>query len=425
VRPLRIAQEPRESCNDSHGSGPVSRLRGSRFPGEVASVTQETGSAPVGQADSLEFEDVLRAVYCGVHDTPPWGGFLRILQRVLNLSTVTLVLRQPRHSNKGVLISVGTNENLENRYRSKNYHDDPFLGIRPGGVFTLPDVIAREDLEQTQFYRELMSSGNADIEHFMAADIDVPMHGLAKLRMSRRRGIAPFSLLEKSLCARLLPHLSEAIGHYARAAVSKVERSVQSLALDQLSVGAIILDESDRVLCVNDVARLMLEGSRHIRIVDERIRVSGGVRNEASPRFAQAMQRVRQAWLDGEHGEIGVLRLETDEPQHWLQILIRPFALPQYHYNELDVGLALFVGDGVRRHQLSRHVVSQLFGFSRAESLLVLKLCLGLTVVECAEQLGISINTARSQLRSVYEKAGVQRLSELTSLVLHSTANLG
>lgn len=62
--------------------------------------------------------------------------------------------------------------------------------------------------------------------------------------------------------------------------------------------------------------------------------------------------------------------------------------------------------------------ICRLYGLTPAESTLTLKLLDGLTVDEAAEELSISRNTARCQLRATFAKTGVTRQTELLRLLL-------
>lgn len=378
----------------------------------------------VAYADSLEYEDILRSIYCGVHETPPWHSFLHTLKNHLDISTATLVLHQPSARHVGALVSVGTDHQTEKRYRSDKYDDDPFRDITPNYLFTLDDVISREDLEQTRFYRELLNDPKVNCQHMLAVDIKVPAHGTAKLRITRRQGMPVFSVAEKSLYIRLIPHLKEAISHYAKNAVYKIESKVNSQAINQLLMGIIVLDHRDDIVCINETAKSIVNKSDLIFIKDKQLYAK---EDNTRQKLTTTIDKVRAAFESGDEQDIGAIRLSASDPvaNADLQLLLRPFLLPEYHYTSSDIGIAIFIGDGEPHHSLSLKVVCQLFDLSRAESMLVLKLCEGVAVGQAAHALNISTNTARSQLRSIYEKTGVHRMSELTGMILRSMANLG
>lgn len=77
---------------------------------------------------------------------------------------------------------------------------------------------------------------------------------------------------------------------------------------------------------------------------------------------------------------------------------------------------ALVRVDGFKRKIDADKLVDAL-GLSAAEARLVAALCHGGTLASAAQRLGISINTAKSQIASVFSKTGTTRQSELLALV--------
>ena len=61
--------------------------------------------------------------------------------------------------------------------------------------------------------------------------------------------------------------------------------------------------------------------------------------------------------------------------------------------------------------------IAEALGLSMAESRLVCALCAGGTLADAADKLGISLNTAKTQLSSAFSKTGTARQSELVVLV--------
>lgn len=67
----------------------------------------------------------------------------------------------------------------------------------------------------------------------------------------------------------------------------------------------------------------------------------------------------------------------------------------------------------------------KLFDLTPAETSLAILLTNGLTLEEAAEELGISKNTARAHLRSIFSKTGVTRQATLVRILLGSVVPLG
>jgi DNA-binding CsgD family transcriptional regulator len=62
-------------------------------------------------------------------------------------------------------------------------------------------------------------------------------------------------------------------------------------------------------------------------------------------------------------------------------------------------------------------VLAVLFGLSRAEARLALRLLAGQTPQECAREAGVGVATVRSQLHSMFAKTGARRQAELVALL--------
>lgn len=84
--------------------------------------------------------------------------------------------------------------------------------------------------------------------------------------------------------------------------------------------------------------------------------------------------------------------------------------------------MAVFLNDELRNRDVYLGRFGQLYGLSPAEIALIDELLQGSSIAVAADKLGISENTARTQLRSVFAKTNVHRQAELIRLVLTSLA---
>jgi len=85
---------------------------------------------------------------------------------------------------------------------------------------------------------------------------------------------------------------------------------------------------------------------------------------------------------------------------------------------------AIFLFDPTASRTSAMELFVASYGLSRSEAELAQRLALGDSLEEAAERRGVSRNTAKSQLRSVFAKTDTQRQSELVSLLLHSVAGI-
>jgi DNA-binding CsgD family transcriptional regulator len=85
-------------------------------------------------------------------------------------------------------------------------------------------------------------------------------------------------------------------------------------------------------------------------------------------------------------------------------------------------GIAIFLSADTLQRNVSIGAFAKLYKLSRAEVALVTELLDGVSIIDASALLGISENTARVQLRSVFTKTGTHRQTDLIRLVLTSLA---
>lgn len=105
-------------------------------------------------------------------------------------------------------------------------------------------------------------------------------------------------------------------------------------------------------------------------------------------------------------------RVPRPEPGGWHAVFAHPLPVEAGGPGRGN-RILLYAVNPMESRPLSRKTLGKLFRLSAAESALVLALWQNLSLVESANQLGVSINTAKSQLQSVFAKTGCSSQAEL------------
>ncbi len=84
----------------------------------------------------------------------------------------------------------------------------------------------------------------------------------------------------------------------------------------------------------------------------------------------------------------------------------------------------LYVSDVEAQTLQQSEPLRKLYALTQAEVELVELLCDGWSLEEAATQRGVTMNTARSQLKQIFFKTGTSRQSELVRLVLAGIAGI-
>lgn len=188
----------------------------------------------------------------------------------------------------------------------------------------------------------------------------------------------------------------------SRAARSTTRRPGQDHGMfDLLSGGVFVLDRDAHIVHANAAAQEMLETDPQIqRTPDGRLRVL----ESARPLGLDAL--VGEA-LDGRKTiQSG---LERDDGTRPFSLTLRPLA-------ERDL-VALVVADPERVCLPSPDVIADVLRLSRSEAALVHVMALGASVTEAAQECNLSVQSARTYLKRIFQKTQTSRQSDLMRLV--------
>jgi DNA-binding CsgD family transcriptional regulator/PAS domain-containing protein len=210
---------------------------------------------------------------------------------------------------------------------------------------------------------------------------------------------------QQELLQRISVHLGNA---------GRLSERIQRLSLD-LAKRDLLLDSYPNPLW-------LLDGNGHVLYANSAARQYMGQKDcPLYERFGRLYSQCEDARLQrlmhqaaGKHGRrrAGWLRLRMAEALH--EILLTPVpaeASFNLFFQRPLVFMAMLGG------QPRSALLSELFQLTPAERRLVEMLGQQLSPEACAERLEVSINTVRSQLRSVFRKTGTSRQAELVALI--------
>lgn len=170
----------------------------------------------------------------------------------------------------------------------------------------------------------------------------------------------------------------------------------------------LLLDKNDRVM----------GGEENLPALAEYLSLNkqGGL-DFSDPSSRRSLDDARQNLAATERGHSLVSLAHPGRPRHRFGFLIARAEFPPGLLAVAgDAELALFIAqdDGGQRLESA---VQASFGLTAAEVDVTMKLASGLTLKEAAQDLEISVNTARNHLQSVFDKSGINRQSDLVLVV--------
>jgi DNA-binding CsgD family transcriptional regulator len=193
--------------------------------------------------------------------------------------------------------------------------------------------------------------------------------------------------------------------------------------MDQLTMATIILDEDGRVMHKNRLAELVLQQRDGISLANGALTLAN---REEAKRLRELIDEAVKARLSGRPSILQVMRVRRRSGRPDLGLVIRPSSPGTHDVDDRSkAAVAVFIGvDAPDARTVSAEVVQKLFGLTPKEASLAVRLGAGRTLHESADDLGISLNTARAHLRAIYAKTGFERQTELVRALLQSVAML-
>jgi DNA-binding CsgD family transcriptional regulator len=189
-------------------------------------------------------------------------------------------------------------------------------------------------------------------------------------------------------------------------------------ALDQLSHGVALVGLSGRVRFINQTARTICAEFDGLRLLADRLI---GTVEPGAELLERALKRVVLGGSGGSGGSED-LRLTRPSGRRALSIAVR--AVPSHDAAATPLGAMVWISDPERIEVPPRERLMRCFGLTAAEAAVLRWFLRGCKPLGIARRLGISIETARTHLRSVLAKTGTHCQSELMRRALHELGGI-
>ncbi len=110
-----------------------------------------------------------------------------------------------------------------------------------------------------------------------------------------------------------------------------------------------------------------------------------------------------------------------------IQFSMHVIRLPNWHFESRPSAMVILVylTDPEELEQPSVGSLKKIYGFTDAQARVAVALWGGTTIHDAANDLSISVNTARTHLRAIYQKTGVSNHAELMTTMTSTLARLG
>jgi len=191
-------------------------------------------------------------------------------------------------------------------------------------------------------------------------------------------------------------------------------------ALDLVNVGVVVTSASGQLLLANRTAEQILKTRDGLELTS-----TGSVRTslKSTPSLNALMDAVAKPGNGGARDS--VLPVRRPSGKRPLTAVVRAVEETPANGDAMAPATLLFILDPEIPVETVEAELRQLYGLTSTEACLANLLMEGKALDECCALLSIRRSTARTHLQHLFEKLGVQRQSELVSLLLKSIGLVG
>jgi len=376
---------------------------------------------PLLQTKQRLFSYLIGEVYEASQEPAHWQNVLRLIARMTGSDSASLAYCDQGRNKVRLAFSTGWSEPTLREYNESWGKLDPMFELNrqmvPIGVARachqmVPD---REELESRspEFYDWFKKHGGYYIAR---ATLFKEGDQQAAITLHRGRQQGRWSNRRMQLLTELMPHIQRAVKIQRRFARLETQANALQTGLDKMVMGVVLFDRHGPVVHLNPMANAIIRQHPAVKLHGDRLIAT---HPEDGRRLSQLLALAAQETATG-NLEPRALGLRCAGNQGILPVLVtavKPVAnLCDPEANRIRA--AMYFSDPMHSHPMSPDTLVEAYGLTAAEAWVAIGIANGLSVEEVAEQGGTSINTARSQLRSIFRKTETSRQTELVKLLL-------
>ncbi|NVK75939.1 MAG: hypothetical protein HWE24_20885 [Oceanospirillaceae bacterium] len=225
-----------------------------------------------------------------------------------------------------------------------------------------------------------------------------------------------FDIKIEQLLQSLAPHIQQTILLHDQFQALLASNTVIQQTTDKLTIGMMLINQYGKVSWHNNSAVSIIEEVDYLDLIDKELRFHHKVDRD---NFFQLLQQT----LSSTECSSYPLSIIGEYQSCPIQLLITPITSTQSIHlmqSKQPLTFALFLSNNQNEMALSDPNIGRLFGLTPAEVKLASALANGFTLTEYASDKGISVGTARIQLKSIFSKMGVTRQPELVKALWSS-----
>lgn len=348
-----------------------------------------------------------------------WETFLRELCDAVHGSAASLISHEFSTRGGGISVTARTAPEALLAYQNVWHRVDPWAtsamigSLASGSVFSGEQLIRMDEMRRTAYYSDF--GRHYDIVRCIAGMIEATQRAFTCISINRGERADQFTGGDLNLLNALTPHIRRALETHRRLEGAELMNAALSSAVDRMANAIALVTASGRVVFANAEAERIFREPGGLTVSNGELRASTPtLTSRLRSAIATAVAIASGQTMNGPTS-LSVPRAPGRRP---LSVLVSPLPCRSLMMEREFVAVALLITDPDWHSTPAVDVLMTTLGLTHAEALLVQRLASGDSIIESARHLGITIETARTRLKAVFQKTQTHRQSELIKLTI-------
>lgn len=313
----------------------------------------------------------------------------------LHSSAITLLARQD--------VDMAAIRSYEQHYAGRNPIIPRALQRPDGTANPIESLMERRDFDRAEYYADWFRPNG--FHHSTGVSMRVDDNSSVFLTFFRPKRDGEYSDSAHRILETLAPHFRQSVTMGRRLEELSASAAIGYVALHKLGTAAFTVTRRGGVTELNEAAQSLLDDGSELRIVAGRLRCV--IENHIP--LAHHIQHV----IDTRQAK--TFSLPSARGGEPLQVMLLPPIQARIWAPEPTVLMMVRTPRAVLASALDQ--IRNAYGLTHAETRLVAGLAGGETVNQFCERAGVSRNTVKTQLSSLFSKTGTSQQKELVRLV--------
>ncbi|CAG9297460.1 bifunctional helix-turn-helix transcriptional regulator/alpha/beta hydrolase [Celerinatantimonas diazotrophica] len=218
---------------------------------------------------------------------------------------------------------------------------------------------------------------------------------------------------------RVFRHLSLAIKITKKLYAAEENHQLLHSLLNRIPVGLILVSEDGTIQSCNSLGNEMLIKSHYLGNSNNKLTLKDPHQNQEMMALIKELSKTRAFDIQSR----GML-IKTHESQLCPMLVITPLNMHALSIYEKQAKVAVFLSSSNYENSLELSALADIYQLTPKELRIVEHIVRGISPPNIAKTLHVSYNTVRTQLKSIYQKVGVNKQSELVNRILTGPASM-